>query len=109
MKIDWRRFIPGYIDQSYPTDWEWDEVLNALMDKYPIQIESEYTVLFGKTEVWIKNYPYAFGTLRGTNKSYLPSVKTRIRLHKLIQKQKDDAAERQYREALEKAKRSLND
>lgn len=49
MKIDWRRFIPAYADQSYPTDWEWDEVLNALMDKYPMQMKSEYTALFGKT------------------------------------------------------------
>lgn len=109
MKIDWRRFIPGYIYQSYPTNWEWDEILNALMDKCPMQMESAYRVSFGKTEVWIANYPYAFGSLHGTNKTYLPSVKTRMRLHQLIQKQKKDAAESQYREALEQAKRSLND
>lgn len=109
MKIDWRRLIPSYIYQSYPTNWEWDEALNALMDKYPIQMESEYRAIFGKTEVWIANYPYAFGSLYGPNKTYLPSVKTRMRLRNLIQKQKKDAVESQYREALEKAKRSLND
>ena len=109
MKIDWYRFIPGYAYQSYPTSWEWDETLNALMDKYPIQMQSEYRVLFGKTEVWIGSYPYAFGSLFGPDATYLPSVKTRMRLYKLIQKEKKDGIEGQYREALEKVKRSLND
>lgn len=107
MKIDWYRLIPRYWFQSYPTCWEWDEVLNRLLDKHPVQIQNHMVAEVGEIRVSIYDYPKSFGYLFSLGSCHLPSVKTRKRLHKIVEKQRVDEKERHYRQALQKAKKSI--
>ena len=107
MKFDWYRLIPKYWFQSYPTSWEWDEVLNRLLDNHRVEIEHLTAATVGEARVCIYNYPGGFGYLYNLGNCYLPSVKTRKRLHKIVKKQSADEKERHYRQALQKAKKSI--
>jgi hypothetical protein len=79
-RIDWMRLWPMYWLQNERTDWEWDAILNDLLDKHEPMGES-LTVKVGKVEVWVGNWPYAYGSPYGMNvKDVLPSVRTRKRL-----------------------------
>jgi hypothetical protein len=96
MNFDWQRlFTPSSWIQSAPTDWGWDAALNAGLDKNPIFGDGLFIKKVGVFNVWIGNYPYAFGTrwLNGYDGSGLPSMKTRRRLKRLIGKQLIDMAD----------------
>ena len=87
MKIDWYRLLPWYWFQSYPTSWEWDALLNEILDKRTNVTVSNYTTTIDGVEIWTANYPYAYGSPRNTKK-FLPSVKTRKRLKKFVERLK---------------------
>lgn len=83
--MDLSRLLPRYWIQNYPTNMEWDAMLNDLMDRYPPTDRGDYTVTFGPVEVWIENWPYAYGRIdRPTHVDLLPTVKTRKRLRRLV-------------------------
>lgn len=89
MKFDWYRlFRPCFWIQNEPTNWEWDAVLNAKLDENPdIELSRNgHTVFIGGIEVWVSNYPYAYGYPYRPNVERLPSGKTRARLHKIVSK-----------------------
>jgi hypothetical protein len=41
---------------------EWDRKLNHLLDNYKLKDIGEHTGVLNDTGVWIRNYPYAYGT-----------------------------------------------
>lgn len=87
MKIDWYRLLPRYWFQNYDTNWEWDQVLNEVLDSEP-EVKVNYcTTKLGSIEVWTENYPYAYGRLYKNMDAFnfLPSVKTRKRLRRYIE------------------------
>lgn len=87
---DWQRLWPRYWLQNQRTDWEWDAILNRLLDEYPVTFatyESELTAKVGPVEVWTGNFPYAYGSAYRPNAGDgLPSVATRKRLKGLVPK-----------------------
>lgn len=85
MRFDWQRLWPKYWLQNAPTNYEWDAILNDLMDKHEIQ-RGYCAVKLGKVEVWASNWPYAYGSpyLAGRVKDVLPTVATRKRLRALV-------------------------
>lgn len=67
---------------------EWDDKLKKLLEdpyhtkhaKLNYNIDGKYlTMSLGGCDVWVKNWPYAYGEHGG----YQPSVKTMIKLRKL--------------------------
>lgn len=87
MNFDFHRlFTPSAWIQSTPTDWEWDKQLNALLDTNPrvISLDEfhvELEVAENKSiELWVANYPYAYGFPYSYSSRLLPSYKTRKRL-----------------------------
>lgn len=84
MKIDWYRIFPIYWLQNSPTCWNWDTELNRLMDEGGITDLTNYIATIGDVKIWIRNYPYAFGSNYKNPAEVLPSVATRKRLLKLV-------------------------
>lgn len=83
-QIDWMRLRPMHWLQNSPTDWEWDAILNDLLDKHD-PIRGYMTVTIGKVEVWVSNWPYAYGSPYGSGLlDVLPSVATRKRLRSMV-------------------------
>ena len=98
--IDWQRlFSPRFWLQNDPTDWEWDAALNRLMDKYPVTLAGACTVYLGGVEVWVGNYPYAYGNPYSPQKDVLPSVATRKRLKSRV----DEVVNKKWQADLAKA------
>jgi hypothetical protein len=88
MKFDWHRLFRGPWIQNERTDWHWDELLNAALDQFPPERLSNARAKVGPLTVWAANWPYAFGSPEGLQKSdCLPSVKTRHRLRDILHKQ----------------------
>lgn len=62
----WREFLfrflrPGHWFRNYPTSLAWDAfVLRAIAAKDVYRIDV-YTALVGGKDVWVINYPYAYG------------------------------------------------
>lgn len=79
--IDWYRLLPHYWIQNYPTCEFWDCKLNKLLDENELVVDGLYRGTLGGVDVWLGNFPYAYGTTypNGT----LPTVKTRLRLRKI--------------------------
>lgn len=82
--MDWQRLWPKYWLQNAPTNYEWDSILNDLLDKHTPE-KRNLTVFIGGIEVWVGNWPYAYGSPyhRGV-KDVLPTVETRKRLRALV-------------------------
>lgn len=83
-RFDWGRLHPRFWLQSYPTDWEWDALLNELLDAELPIVKSYYTVKIGAVDIWTGNYPYAFGQPYSPSVRVLPSTATRKRLRAAI-------------------------
>ena len=89
MSYDFYKLLPKYWYQNNPTDWEYDRVLNELLDTKPTITElTEYTITFNNAiKIWIGNFPNAYGGLYINNSEALignlPSVSTRLRLQKI--------------------------
>lgn len=84
----------------YPISEEWDAILNKLMDTYEPSKIGDHTCYFGDTEVWISNYPYAFGKLGFYD--YLPKYPTMRRLKKILEKHQHQKNYKTYLEFSEK-------
>ena len=81
MKIDWYRLLPQYWYSYTPTDWEWDKLLNEILDEVKSVKVGRHTSNLDGVEIWTSNWPYAYGSLHNFgDASGLPSVKTRKRL-----------------------------
>ena len=84
MSIDWQRLKPKYWFQNTQTCWEWDKTLNQLLDTYQVQRDGPCHALLGKAQIWVANYPYAYGKLKNFGDESLPSVATRKRLREAL-------------------------
>ena len=89
MSYDFYKLLPKYWYQNNPTDWEYDRVLNELLDTKPTITElTEYTITFNNAiKIWIGNFPNAYGDLYYSSNvgehGGLPSVSTILRLQKI--------------------------
>jgi hypothetical protein len=90
-------FKPQYWSMNYEYNKEVDKIINDLLDKYELKFKpityppykDEYVCMLGNVEIWVRNIPYAFGTLHGTELSdYRPSRLTIQRLLKRYYKLK---------------------
>jgi hypothetical protein len=75
---------PSYLTMNHPYDERLDIILNELMDRHTVVIEDRYHARFGKVMVWICNYPYAFGTIRGRYSCKRASRLTIEKLNNLV-------------------------
>jgi len=102
MKFEWKRLLPKYWYQNSPTDWEWDAILNDILDKAKEVKLSTYTTEIDGVTIWTSNWPYAYGALyhHGSNEG-VPSIKTRHRLKNLV----DAGRKKQFRETVEKLRK----
>jgi len=80
---DWMRLWPKYWQQNYSTSMEWDGHLNRLLDKGPVEIIDRYTASIAGVEVWIENWPYAYGRPYPMT-GIMPTVATRKRLRDAV-------------------------
>jgi len=85
MSKDWGRLWPKYWLQNTPTNYEWDAILNYLLDNHKVIMTPHGTAKVGPLEVWVRNWPYAYGTpyVNGSS-DFMPTVRTRKRLRSLI-------------------------
>lgn len=77
---------------------KWDAELNALLDHHETtngeysRRDDEYTFHINGVDVWVENYPYAYGRRWMTGAYYpnashaMPRRSTRLRLRKLVKK-----------------------
>lgn len=88
-------FMPNYWSMLYPYSEEWDMVLSHLMETQKPEIPPQnsldqlyYTVFFGEIEVWIQNYPYAYGGpyINQQKKKMRASRLTMLKLNRIVQK-----------------------
>jgi hypothetical protein len=85
MKLDWQRLLRGPWIQNAKTDWLWDELLNKALDQHGATRSSSYTAKVGSMEVWIGNWPFAYGSPHRPHEAeMMPSVKTRRRLRAML-------------------------
>ncbi|HOT83711.1 MAG TPA: hypothetical protein PLQ12_10475 [Candidatus Defluviicoccus seviourii] len=100
MKFDWHRlFRPWAWIQQGKTSWEWDALLNDMLDNQQPVALSEFAATICGVEVWTGNWPYAYGSPYGASNKFLPSMKTRLRLKRAL----GDAPKRNSRMAKEVA------
>lgn len=62
------------------TNNAWDELINKALDNPKFERYSEYTVFLNGINLWIGNFPYAFGSHNGDDSFGLPSRRTVFRL-----------------------------
>lgn len=88
----------GKATQMRPYCAVWDEKLNSLIDTHEgstlLVVRYGAVLRIGDVDVWVANRPYAFGNLyqSGFPKRY-PSIKTLIRLDRLVTKLEKRTAE----------------
>ena len=69
--------------QNYTYSSLWDRELRRMLDKGDkIVIVDNYYVKIGGVEVWVENYPYAYGRPNGIE--IRPSRSTVLRLHDAV-------------------------
>lgn len=72
----------------YETDLRYDEILNAALDKHGVTLRNNSeTIYVGEgMEIWVANYPYAYGYLFSPKLvKTLPTLKTRKRIKKMVE------------------------
>ena len=79
-------FNPRYWSQLYRTSREWDKKLRGRMSaNYKFKnIHTGCRISLGKVEVWVANYPYAFGYNPDAIPTRLPSRRTRLLLKQFL-------------------------
>lgn len=83
--MDWYRLLPMFWYQNAPTSLEWDRALNDALDKYGATLIDAYTCRVGGCEVWIGNWPHAYGySWSPKSCNFLPKVSTRMRLRRIV-------------------------
>ena len=68
----------------YPYSEEWDKALNEALDDWSVTNVDRYTCWVGPYEVWISNFPHAYGTLYRPELKRLPKRSTRQRLFEAV-------------------------
>ena len=82
---------PRFWHRNYPIDDDWDRALAAAMflvehDARPLEILNAFEVRIAGLDVWVENWPYAFGypaTAPGGTR-VLPRRNTALALRKLV-------------------------
>jgi len=99
MKFDIKEFLaklfqPEFWMQNHPTSAEWDRELNDMLDNHSVVIKSNFVCEIDGVEIWIQNYPYAFGSPQALShyRRVLPKIATRKRLLAAV----GEASERGY-------------
>lgn len=80
----YRLIRPAFWIQNHRTSYQWDALLNQLLDSSP-EIKRGFTGcthFINGVEIWTENYPYAFGGPRFSR--LIPRPKTRVRLREVI-------------------------
>lgn len=73
---------PVWWMRNHLTNRDWDRALRRAINGNPVVSNmNEYTVLINGVEVWISNYPYAYGSPRHTKA--LPSRRTALLLRQM--------------------------
>ena len=76
-------FKPKFWVMEHPYSKHWDIKLNEMLDKENnVKIVSDFTARVGGMDVWIGNYPYAYGNPKTLD--IRPSRATIERLHKAV-------------------------
>jgi hypothetical protein len=95
---------PNWWDMNNRYSKRWDIELNRMIDQDNGVIDyfsdgvTYFTIKFGEIEVWVENYPYAYGTPNGTK-----GIPSNIRpSRETIERLKD------YVESIEKKELQLN-
>ena len=96
--IDWYRLLPRFWYQLYPTNRSWDAALTTALNIFGVENPDTHTCRVGPFEVWIANYPYAYGKNYNTSSDDLPMARTRRRLRRMVEEKQnskyyDDIAE----------------
>ncbi len=63
---------------------KWDRELNYLLDNYKLKDIDNYTAALNGVEIWISNYPYAYGTVHTNGHYGRPSRSTIYRLRQRV-------------------------
>lgn len=63
---------------------KWDRELNNLLDNYKLKDIDKYTAVLNGIEIWISNYPYAYGTVHTNGHYGRPSRSTIYRLRQRV-------------------------
>lgn len=79
---------PSFWLQNVKTCYYWDEKLNQLLDKNPeVTSLTPLTCSLNGFEVWIGNYPYAYGgPWIMPRLEFLPAPLTRVRLKRYLER-----------------------
>lgn len=80
----YRLIRPNFWIQNYRTDYLYDDLLNKMLDKYDIEIVDTFTVKIEGIEIWVSNYPYAYGSNYGQSDKVLPRPRTRVRIQHMV-------------------------
>ena len=70
-----------WIMNEFYSDEYWDRELNQLLDDYKLKDIDTHTAVLNGVQVWIANYPYAYGT---SGSSGRPSRWTIYRLRQRV-------------------------
>ena len=96
--IDLLRLLPSFWYQARPGSAAWDEALNAALDEFGVTEVNRHDCRVGPFEVWLSNYPYAFGYNLTDPLEALPRVLTRLRLRREVRKYQAAEYRRQVEE-----------
>ena len=77
-----RLLRPRYWTQIYPTCRKYSDALEEQLDSKPeIERENEYTTRINGVRIWVKSYPYAYGSIYPeSNRCVLPTARVREKL-----------------------------
>jgi hypothetical protein len=92
---DFIRLLPAFWFQNRKTSFAWDKALNRALD-LGVSYVGAHTATVGPFEVWVSNYPYAFGYNTADALESVPRCSTRIRLRKAIEQWQEDEYMRQF-------------
>lgn len=85
-----KQFLVCYLCpvRVYKTDKRWDKKLNDIIDNCKsFERRSPYTVLLNGIDIWVTNWPYAYGAPGLL--TCLPKRKTALKLRMFIAEQED--------------------
>ena len=77
---------PHYWLSIESTCYKWDARVNYLLDNYTPTSISSHVIVINNINIWIANYPYAYGSHWGGPSDVIPRPKTRVRLKKVVDK-----------------------
>ncbi len=78
-------FSPSFWIRNYSTNKILDESLSRGIDESGVHIIDRHYCKIGETVVWIANYPYAYGTVKGVGG--MPSRSTVNKLREAVTKE----------------------